>query len=300
MKYLPGLLLFLFLFDVSALAAPYSKNRPSKETSANSGGTTGSKKIRSEAGLNIPAWGVAIDAVYDKRLDNLVPGYKLVNVVLTNRSPSTIYLDPTKDVWIIRDSLGKNHRGINHLRFTNEKMWLSLPVGLKDQLEYPHAVRTGNSTKIDLFFPIETELAGFREVSWKSDHFKQVFDVYTALEKNLDWDSKSEKIPDTPAVRQSIEKYEGEIREQDAKDKAIPDGGSDLTPEQEAVYRELLNSPSSLPEDDTGNDRPGYELLATDPIEPTPTAQRETGRSIEQSPPPFDPRLDEVTTIPMD
>ena len=152
----PFSLTLLLFFTLASCASAHQAGSASsgRETnmSSKTGSTAKTKKVRSEAGLNIPSWGVAIDAVYDKRLDHLIPGYKIINVVLTNRSPGTIYLDPGKDAWIIRDNVGKNHRAINHLRFASEKLWLALPVGLKDQLEYPHAVRTGNSTKIALFF----------------------------------------------------------------------------------------------------------------------------------------------------
>lgn len=272
-------LTLLFFFTLVSCASVSSGARTG--SSSKNASVPKSNKVRSEAGLNIPAWGVAIDAVYDKRLDNLIPGYKMMNVVLTNRSPSTIYLDPRRDKWIIRDSVGKSHSAINHLRFTDEKIWLALPVGLKDQLEYPHAVRTGNSTKIDLFFPAGTELAGFREISWRSDHFKQVFDVYTAMEKNLDWDPKSEKTPtETPAVRQSIEKYDNPPPGQET-------GALDLS--------------SAAGEEADRENRPGYEAPFGDlPADPVPTAQTTRTKRIEESPPPFDPRLDDVTTIPMD
>ncbi|MBI2340268.1 MAG: hypothetical protein HYU99_07890 [Deltaproteobacteria bacterium] len=296
----PFLLALLVSFTLASCASVSSGAKtgsPQKTVSA-----TKSKKVRSEAGLNIPSWGVAIDAVYDKRLDNLVPGYKIINVVLSNRGPVTISLDPTKDVWFIRDSVGKSHRAVNHLRFASEKLWLSLPVGLKDKLEYPHAVRTGNSTKIDLFFPENAELSGFREISWKSDHFRQTFDIYTAMEKNLDWDSKSEKIPDTPAYRQSIEKYEGELRKEDNQQEPADMGQTAPAGPAEPVQPVPL-TPEEETGDTIGSARPGYEILSTDPADTVskPTAQTTHTTPGEQSPQPFDPWLDdEVTTIPMD
>lgn len=197
MKIFIPFILAVFCFGLSAQAKMESTRKPSN-------------KITSEAGLNIPAWGVAVDAVYDKRLDNLVPGYKILNVVLSNRSATTIYLDPSKDKWVIVDSLGHKHTGINLLREENEKLWDKLPDGLKQQLEYPQAVRVGNTTKIDLFFPLKTELASFREINWASAHFKKEFNISTAMEKDQDLGTKEEPLPkQTPSEVQSLEKYEG-------------------------------------------------------------------------------------------
>lgn len=171
-----------------------------------------SKRIQGEVGLNIPEWGVAIDAIYDKQLDDLIPGYKLLNVVLTNRSQEgTIYLDPKKDKWVIRDNVGKVHRAINHLRFINNDLWTRLPVELKNRLEYPNGVRSGKTTKIDLFFPVSVELNNYRELTWRSSHFKKKFVIINTVEKNLDI-IKEESIPprNTQSYRQSLEKYEVE------------------------------------------------------------------------------------------
>ncbi|MDO8519243.1 MAG: hypothetical protein Q7T11_03665 [Deltaproteobacteria bacterium] len=168
------------------------------------------KKITSEAGLNIPAWGVAVDAVYDKRLDTLLPGYKILNVVLSNRGIDTIYLDPSKDKWVIIDSVGRKHHAINHLRKEDEKLWDSLPDGLRQKLEYPQAVKVGNSAKIDLFFSSKTELAGFREIEWDSVHFKKEFNILTASENNLEAGPKEEPLPkEAKSQNQALEKYEG-------------------------------------------------------------------------------------------
>ncbi len=199
---IPALLfLSLFLFSTICMAgvnrARYSKGKKSK-------------KIVTEAGLNIPEWGVAIDAVYDNRLDNLVPGYKILNVILTNRGATTIYLDPKKDRWSILDNINNSQQGINHLRLHNEKLWFSLPAGLRSKLEYPTAVRVGNSTKIDLMYPLSVELAHFREVMWNSDHFKKEFSVHTTGDKTMGSDDRNEPIPKTKSDTQSAMKYDGD------------------------------------------------------------------------------------------
>ncbi len=179
----------------------YNKNNPKHQKARGS-----SKKIISEAGLNIPQWGVAIDAVYDSRLDNLVPGYKILNVILSNRGAANIFLDPRKDKWYVIDNIGKKLRASNHLRLDNEKVWSSLPLGLRTKLEYPQTVRVSHSVKIDLFFSNDVSLGGFREIGWDSDHFKKEFNVITATEKNQD--DANEPLPNTPTYNQSREKYD--------------------------------------------------------------------------------------------
>lgn len=200
--------LFVFLFfDFFFLISPFSSlagiNQKERSPSR-------SKVIESEAGLNIPQWGVAIDAIYNRELDNLIPGYKILNVVVSNRGGDIISFDTLKDRWILVDSVGKSHKAINHLRVIDQKMWDVLPVGLKNELEYPQTLRVGHTAKIDLLFRSSAELTSFKTLRWRSTHFKKDFVIRTAIEKNLDWEPKEEPIPSTKATRQAEEKYEGE------------------------------------------------------------------------------------------
>lgn len=192
-----------------------------------------SGKITSEAGLNIPSWGVAIDAVYDRRLDQLIPGYKLINVVLTNRSASTIFLHPAHDRWTIKDNLGVRHKAINHLRFQDEKLWASLPPELRQKLDYPTGVRVGKSTRIDLFFPKTVDLTNFREIEWRSSHFKKEFNIYTTSGDKPDPKEFDVRKRKTPAENQARLKYEGsEDRSPDEEDKKnAPPAGKPFNPE---------------------------------------------------------------------
>lgn len=193
-----------------------------------------SKKVRSEAGLNIPKWGVAIDAVYDSRLDSLIPGYKILNVVLTNRGAQTIYLDPQKDKWRIRDNVGKERTAINHLRLADEKLWAALPDGLKKKIDYPQAVRTGHSTQLDLFFPSSTELFNFREISWKSAFFKKEFNVFTTMENKVNLGPNHTPIPKTSPSRVfSDQKYEGQKEDQVRNNDKTSDNSSQNKPKKD-------------------------------------------------------------------
>lgn len=172
--------------------------------------TSRNDAVQSELGLNIPKWGIAVDAVYDPRLDGLVPGYKILNVVLSNRTQKSIYLDLKKDRWVLLDNIGNPNKAINHLRVLNPKLWNSLPEGLRDKLEYPQLVRVGTSARIDLFFPNTVELKNFRIINWKSAHFNENFQLINTIEKKLDVNpAKIGKQPPplTPSQEQAQEKY---------------------------------------------------------------------------------------------
>ncbi|MBU0506588.1 MAG: hypothetical protein ABII18_14045 [bacterium] len=162
----------------AAVSKRYTKDKKSTNVKTE-------KVIRSEVGLNIQEWGIAIDAVYDPRLDNLVPGYHIVNLVVTNRSGDAIQLNTRHDRWYIIDSMGKKHTAYNHVKQFNEKLWPQLPKKMQDMLEYPHVVNPGKATNIDVFLPKSVDLHHFREVVWKSEHFNREFNVFTNYEKNL-------------------------------------------------------------------------------------------------------------------
>ena len=102
-KIITILLFILFIADLSLAAVPIRKKNSEIK------GTKISEDIRSEAGLNIKDWGIAIDAIYDARLDDLIPGYRIINIVLTNRSAEDINLSTNKDKWYILDNMGKKH-----------------------------------------------------------------------------------------------------------------------------------------------------------------------------------------------
>lgn len=163
----------------------------------------------SEAGLKIPEVGLAIDAHYEPQLDNLIPGYRILNIVLSNSSGQTLYLDPQKDEWIIVDLSGKKHKAINHLMFKDKETWQNLPLGLQKKLEYPQAVRSGNVTKIDVFFPIDVEINNFKEFFWESPAYDKKFNLIMVREKNLDIFKEDPLLKGKPSFEQSQIKYEG-------------------------------------------------------------------------------------------
>lgn len=171
---------------------------------------TRTQKVESEAGLNIPEWGIAVDGLYDKRLDNLVAGYKILNVIVTNRSGKNISFDPRKDQWHVRDSVGKTHKAITHLKIGDRRVWEALPDALKKKLEYPQLVHNGNMAKIDLFFPFHADLDNFRSLEWRSSFFKKSFVILSTGDRETELQSPSADSLKTPSVEKSHQKYEGE------------------------------------------------------------------------------------------
>lgn len=178
-------LLFLLLATLSlqALAAKdHTQRGPFKKNKIK---TQDQKNISSEVGLNIPSYGIAIDAVYDPRLTDLIPGYHIVNIVVTNRRGEPVKLSTRDDKWSIVDDMGKKHTAHNHVKEFDRKLWPELPAKLQEMLEYPHHVSPGHSVTIDVFLPKSVALNHFREVIWKSAYFEMEFDLFTNYEKIL-------------------------------------------------------------------------------------------------------------------
>lgn len=194
-----------------------------------------SQKIQSEAGLNIPEWGIAVDGLYDKRLDNLVAGYKILNVVVTNRSGKAISFDPRKDQWHLRDSVGKSHKAITHLKLANRRIWDELPDELKKKLVYPQMVHNGNLAKIDLFFPLQADLENFRSLEWRSSFFRREFVIVTTSDREIELQS--------PSAEGSQQKYEGNSPHRAAPPKFDPS-------------LDDLSEPDTLPDNEIPPDEP--------------------------------------------
>ena len=166
------LLLFVSIFILPSSGCVPQKNKP---------------KAPTQTRVNLPNWGVVIDANYDQKLDGLVPGYKIVTVALTNHSVDVIKLDPTQDQWMIEDAWGKKQRGIASLRIKNPKIWTALPPKVRDLVEYPAGVQIGYTQTFDLFFADHIDLHNFRTISFYSAILKQNFDAVSSasLEKGV-------------------------------------------------------------------------------------------------------------------
>lgn len=155
-----GILIFLFLFACVS-SPPKAHRRP--------------KKVEAPAGKFIPGYGFSIDARYDPRFDNLVPGYKLLTVVIRNTSLQVIQTDRKKDRWVVIDREGKKHRGIVNLKARDRDLWIDLPEKLKGLIDYPDDIPISYTATFDLLFPLTVPLKGFREVVFKNATWDQEF-----------------------------------------------------------------------------------------------------------------------------
>jgi len=121
--------------------------------------------IRAQGGTNIVQIGLSIDASYDQRFDNFVPGYKVINVALVNQSFNIVYLDPDKDRWTVKLA-GKTKpvTAVHDLRRYDPKAWKELPEKAKDLLSYPLIIPVGARQVIDIFLPDTVDATAFNEV----------------------------------------------------------------------------------------------------------------------------------------
>lgn len=171
--------------ETEASAQPNPRGGSLRSKSASKKYARKSAAVTSEAGLNIPQWGLAIDAFFDPRLTDLIPGYHVVNIVLTNRRDGPILLNPVLDKWTIVDNAGKNHTARNHGKQLKGGAWDDLPAALRKKLGYPTSVKPGHFVTIDVFVPAHVDLVNFREVSWKSHSLGKEFSIFTDYEDSL-------------------------------------------------------------------------------------------------------------------
>jgi len=121
------------------------------------------KVIDAVAGAVIAGYGIIIDGSYDSTLDNVVPGYKMINVVVVNQSFNIIYFDPRKDKWSVNFLKDKKVRAIYNMRREDPKTWSKLPVGIKNRIGYPLVLPIGAREVIDIFVPSKYNLNDFNE-----------------------------------------------------------------------------------------------------------------------------------------
>lgn len=123
------------------------------------------KAIEVIGGTPIPGVGLAIDASYDKRLDNFVPGYKVISVAIVNASFNIIGLNPQKDKWWIKlKSKKKKYPVIADLRREDPQAWHQIPVRARGLIGYPLALPIGARQVIDLFVSSELDVEEFSKL----------------------------------------------------------------------------------------------------------------------------------------
>ena len=156
-------LALLFLVVVACAPSSPAKRRPSR--------------IEVEAGRFIPGYGFSIDAGYDPRFDNLIPGYKLLTVVIRNTSLSVIDADAKRDRWVVVDVKGKRYSAINSLKYKDRPLWRDLPEKLKGLIDYPEEIPISYTVTFDLLFPRSLDLRDFQAVHYKNAAWGQEFIV---------------------------------------------------------------------------------------------------------------------------
>ena len=161
--------LFLIPLTLIALTACFGEKEDNPKTS-------------SSAHVDVNKEGITLDAKYDNRLDNLIPGYKIVTVAVTNNGVDIMKLNPLKDRWDVTDAYGKPRRAINSLRISNPQAWSSLPEKVKSLIEYPVGVSVGYTETMDLFFPNSLDLTAFRSISFYNGTNDKKYDVVANLE----------------------------------------------------------------------------------------------------------------------
>lgn len=142
----------------------------------------GGAKSSTSQRLAVHKHGIILDANYDPRLDNLVPGYKIMTVVVTNNGFDVLRLNPLKDKWEVTDAMGRKHKAINSLRIKNPSLFSQLPSKVQQLVDYPVGISVGYSETVDLFFPNKLDLRAFRSISFYSEDRKQSFDMLSNLD----------------------------------------------------------------------------------------------------------------------
>lgn len=137
-----------------------------------------SAEIVLPAGTRHPVLGVAFDLSYDPQTDDIIPGYRILNVGITNDAIRVLQLDPLADRWFVVDRRGSRHGAIVNLRRIDPDVWTALPNRLKQLIEYPLLVNIGETRAIDLLFPGKYELADFKEVIFESPGLGKRLRIY--------------------------------------------------------------------------------------------------------------------------
>ena len=135
------------------------------------------KEMVIHGGTLSPTTGVGFDVNYDPRLDNVIPGYKVVTVAYTNNSMNILQMSPEKDSWWIEDRMGKKIKAVIDLRANDPDVWAGLQKKLKVLLEYPLLIRIGKTETIDLLFKSSINLSEFKSVIFKSKGAQQAFKI---------------------------------------------------------------------------------------------------------------------------
>ncbi len=129
------------------------------------------------SGTSSPAISVGFEVAYDPRLDNLVPGYKIITVGITNNALEYLQMDTLADRWWVIDRNKSKQKAILMLRDVNPNVWGKLPLRLRQMLEYPLLIRIADTATVDLLFPASANLSEFREVVFRSSSRQKIIHI---------------------------------------------------------------------------------------------------------------------------
>lgn len=120
------------------------------------------------SGTSEPALSLGFEIGYDPQTDNVISGYKIITVAITNSSLEYLQTDQMVDQWWVLDRGKSRHNAILNLREKDPDVWAKLPPQLRKYIQYPLMVRIGETVTIDLLFPDNVNLNEYREVVFKS------------------------------------------------------------------------------------------------------------------------------------
>ncbi len=159
--------------------------------------TSGTNRNVSAVGLKVPKKGVTIDASYDKRLDSLLPGYKVVTIALTNNSTDILKLNPLKDRWTIETADGRTSKAINSIRIKDPVLFSRLPDPVKRLIDYPNGVAVGYTETFDVFLPHNMDLESFRSVAYFNANNNDSYEI-VSIDQNDPRHQPAEANVDVP------------------------------------------------------------------------------------------------------
>lgn len=132
--------------------------------------------IHAQGGAMIEGFGFVLDASFDPRLSDLVPGYHVINVILVNNSFNMLFLSPERDRWFIKAG-GKRWKAVNDLRKVDASAWSQVPERARSLMTYPLVIPIGGRMVVDLFVPNTAPVKDMSELLVTFDSIGTTFSV---------------------------------------------------------------------------------------------------------------------------
>ncbi len=178
------------IFSVTLLLLLIGMGASAAVTVNSSASAGGRGRYSSDLGLRVPETSIAVDALYDSRLDTLVSGYRQLTVTIVNESQQKLFLDPEKDHWVLNDADGKNRTAAPFL--PDKALWEGLDPRLKEAFLYPRWVNPKEQVIFSLFFRDLVSIADFRSLSFYSSYLKATMTYYSP---GIPWPKTESALP---------------------------------------------------------------------------------------------------------